>query len=97
VVRCVLKIGHLDTILDIEYRVSMAAPKTPNVAAAAAKRRRQGQETMAQKLRAAGWEVTPPPECITCGARLHWCDDMYACTGCGDEWDYKSVHGKDLV
>lgn len=38
----------------------MPAPKTPNTAAATAAVRRRGQETMAAKLRAAGWIVIPP-------------------------------------
>lgn len=40
----------------------MPAPKTPNTAAATAAVRRRGQETMAAKLRAAGWTVTPPED-----------------------------------
>lgn len=38
----------------------MPAPKTPNTAAATAAVRRRGQETMAAKLREAGWLVVPP-------------------------------------
>lgn len=40
----------------------MPAPKNPNTAAATAAVRRRGQETMAAKLRAAGWAVTPPED-----------------------------------
>jgi hypothetical protein len=40
----------------------MPAPKNPNTAAATAAVRRRGQETMAAKLRAAGWAVTPPEQ-----------------------------------
>jgi hypothetical protein len=40
----------------------MPAPKKPNTAAATAAVRRRGQETMAEKLRAAGWTVIPPEE-----------------------------------
>ena len=40
----------------------MPAPKNPNTAAATAAVRRRGQETMAAKLRAAGWTVTPPEQ-----------------------------------
>lgn len=39
----------------------MPAPKKPNTAAATAAVRRRGQETMAAKLRKAGWLVVPPP------------------------------------
>jgi hypothetical protein len=39
----------------------MDAPQ-PRTAAATAARIRQGQETMAAKLRAAGWTVTPPKD-----------------------------------
>lgn len=39
----------------------MPAPKKPNTAAATAVVRRRGQETMAAKLRDAGWLVVPPP------------------------------------
>ena len=40
----------------------MPAPKNPNTAAATAAVRRRGQETMAAKLRAAGWTCTPPEQ-----------------------------------
>jgi hypothetical protein len=40
----------------------MPAPKRPNTAAATEAVRRRGQETMARKLREAGWAVTPPEE-----------------------------------
>jgi hypothetical protein len=44
----------------------MPRPKNPNTVEAtkraAIKARRRGQETMATKLRAAGWTVTPPDE-----------------------------------
>lgn len=40
----------------------MPAPKRPNTAAATAAVRRRGQETMAAKLRRAGWVVTPPEQ-----------------------------------
>jgi hypothetical protein len=40
----------------------MPAPKRPNTAAATAAVRRRGQETMAAKLRQAGWVVTPPEQ-----------------------------------
>jgi hypothetical protein len=40
----------------------MPAPKNPNTSAAAESRRRIGQETMARKLREAGWVVIPPEE-----------------------------------
>jgi hypothetical protein len=40
----------------------MPAPKKPNTAAATAAVRRRGQETMAAKLRAAGWTVAPPEQ-----------------------------------
>lgn len=36
----------------------MPAPRNPSTAAASAARVRQGQETMARKLREAGWTVT---------------------------------------
>lgn len=38
----------------------MAAPKRPNTEAATAATKRRGQESMAAKLRAAGWVVVPP-------------------------------------
>jgi hypothetical protein len=38
----------------------MPAPKRPNTAPATAALVRRGQETMAAKLREAGWTVTPP-------------------------------------
>lgn len=38
----------------------MAAPKNPNPGPGAAKRRQQGIETLARKLREAGWEPVPP-------------------------------------
>lgn len=38
----------------------MPAPKKPNTAKATETVIRKGQETMAAKLREAGWEVTPP-------------------------------------
>jgi hypothetical protein len=38
----------------------MPAPKNPNTAAATAAVKRRGQETMAAKLRAAGWVVIAP-------------------------------------
>jgi hypothetical protein len=38
----------------------MPAPKRPNTVAATAAVRRRGQETMAAKLREAGWLVVPP-------------------------------------
>lgn len=40
----------------------MPAPKRPNTAAATAAVVRRGLETMAAKLRAAGWTVIPPEE-----------------------------------
>lgn len=40
----------------------MPAPKRPNTAAATAAVVRRGQETMAAKLRAAGWTVIPPAD-----------------------------------
>lgn len=40
----------------------MPAPKNPSTAAATAAVRRRGQETMATKLRAAGWVVVPPEQ-----------------------------------
>lgn len=40
----------------------MPAPKNPNTRAATAATIRRGQETMAAKLRAAGWTVLPPDE-----------------------------------
>lgn len=40
----------------------MPAPKRPNTAAATAAVVRRGQETMAAKLRAAGWTVIPPED-----------------------------------
>lgn len=40
----------------------MAAPKNPNVANAAASRRRIGDETAAARLRAAGWFLASPEE-----------------------------------
>ncbi len=38
----------------------MTAPKSPRTAAATAAVRRRGQETMARKLREAGWLCFPP-------------------------------------
>lgn len=38
----------------------MPAPRHPNTTAATAVVRRRGQETMAAKLRVAGWVVIPP-------------------------------------
>jgi hypothetical protein len=38
----------------------MPAPRRPNTIAATAARRRRGQETMADKLRRAGWDVRAP-------------------------------------
>jgi 3-methyladenine DNA glycosylase Tag len=40
----------------------MPAPKRPNTAAATAAVRRRGQETMARRLREAGWLVVPPEQ-----------------------------------
>jgi hypothetical protein len=40
----------------------MPAPKRPNTEAAVAARRRIGQESMAAKLREAGWTVIPPSQ-----------------------------------
>lgn len=40
----------------------MPAPKNPNTAAATEAVRRRGQETMAAKLRAAGWVVIAPED-----------------------------------
>jgi hypothetical protein len=40
----------------------MPAPKKPNTTAATAATRRRGQETMAAKLRAAGWVCIPPEQ-----------------------------------
>lgn len=58
--------------------------------------RRLRQEAMAAKLRAAGWTVTPPPECATCGGRLDWVDGQYHCPDCGDEWDYQTIHDEPM-
>lgn len=40
----------------------MAAPRKPNVANAAASRRRIGDQTAADRLRAAGWFLASPEE-----------------------------------
>lgn len=40
----------------------MPAPKRPNTTAATAAVVRRGHETMARKLREAGWTVIPPAE-----------------------------------
>lgn len=72
----------------------MPAPKTPNTAAATAAVVRRGQETMARKLRAAGWTVTEDPpareiwvysgrdewamDCDRCGQSFHYHDDQMA-------------------
>jgi len=67
----------------------MPAPKNPNTAAATAVVRRRGQETMAAKLRAAGWKVTPPEEVhhsadYVAGAETYACPDCGAGTAVGE-------------
>jgi hypothetical protein len=78
----------------------MPAPKRANTVAAteaAAKAARQRRLTrMAEELAAAGIEVTLPPGCPHDGVWLDWCDDQYVCPRCGDEWDYKTIHGREL-
>lgn len=49
----------------------MPAPKRPNTAAATAAVRRRGQETMAAKLRAAGWVVVPPEQAGSVPPDIH--------------------------
>lgn len=63
----------------------MPAPKRPNTAEAtriaAAKARRRGQETMAAKLREAGWLVFPPEQAAEIEAILHDAMDDMALRG----------------
>lgn len=78
----------------------MPAPKRPNTAAAteaaarAARRRRL--DAMAAELRAAGYDLRPPPECPHDRTFLIWADDQYICPACGDEWDFDTMEaGRD--
>lgn len=74
------------------YRGEMTTPN--KTAAATAARRRIGLETMAAKLRAAGFDVLAPPECPHgCVGYLDWREDMYHCRVCGDEWAPETVRG----
>jgi hypothetical protein len=65
----------------------MPAPKRPNTAAATEAVRRRGQETMAAKLREAGWVVITPEkfatvrDCPFCTDPEHndTCTCTYAC------------------
>ena len=58
----------------------MPAPKRPNTAEATRKateaRIRKGEETMAEKLRAAGWVVIPP-EAANQWADCQWCNEPH--------------------
>jgi hypothetical protein len=54
----------------------MPAPKRPNTAAATEAVRRRGQESMAAKLREAGWLVVPPEKQMVERIRSVWPDPM---------------------
>lgn len=63
----------------------MPAPRRPNTAPATAALIRRGQETMAAKLREAGWTVTPPPEDTPPHPAQLMPDDQWG-TWCEDGW-----------
>lgn len=71
----------------------MAAPKRPNTAAATAAVVRRGHETIAKKLRAAGWTVTEHQ--LARGINLLTARDEMAldCTRCDREiWHHDQAH-----
>jgi hypothetical protein len=59
----------------------MPAPKRPNTAAATEAVRRRGQETMAAKLREAGWVVMEPKEADIISLIVEAAKDYYRSSG----------------
>lgn len=70
---------------------------TNRAAYATATRVRIGLETMADKLKAAGYDFRPPPSCPQHPkAFLTWVDDQYVCPVDGDEFDFDTMQeGRD--
>ena len=86
----------------------MPAPKRPNTAPATKALIRRGQETMAAKLReagwgvltpehiAAGWTITPPPKVALHPAQLMPAPKGHRCPACSHSTTVHRVAGCDV-